>query len=115
MRYSTLERSQLMNLRKENNQKDAVKCETCGSVWFEEVDVARFREDHLVVEGQRVPRLESSNYVLLKCICCKDYTAPNNTHTPMAQVKNYYSHLIETLEGVHDKRIKEEKKDENPA
>lgn len=100
--------------REAARQKDleSVSCPTCDSQWFEEVTVCRFKLDHFVALGQKIPRRPNQQeYVMLKCVRCGDYLEPRVSVDMRDMAHEGYEFLLETLEGKHDSRESEKKED----
>lgn len=110
--WTNFERDNNMALREqEKRQKEVILCNGCGCKFFQEIEVRRYRADHNIVIGQKVPPAANYNtsYMLLQCVRCGDYTEPNVdsdfTHNLAA---TGYHEFTDTLEGKGDTREKKE-------
>lgn len=93
----------------EKRDLECISCPSCGSQWFEQVRVSRFKADHNIVLGQDVPpRPSTIPYVLLRCILCKDLLEPRVLHNTRDVVGGDYNHFLDTIEGKHDSRKEKE-------
>ena len=104
--YAEMERA-ARAVRDAQNGKDleSISCPTCDSQWFEQVVVCRFKLDHHVALGQKVPyRPNQQDFVMLKCVRCNDYLEPKISMDLRDTSSDSYGFLKETLEGKGDKR-----------
>lgn len=101
-------------IREQQRSKDleCISCPTCDSQWFEEVTICRFKLDHFVALGQKIPRRPNQQeFVMLKCIRCKDYLEPRVSIDLRGAASDGYDFLKDTLEGKDDAREKLKEKD----
>lgn len=91
---------------------ECISCPSCGSQFFEELEVAKFKASHNVILGQPVPiKPGSQPYILLKCIYCGDLLEPRVDNNTRDVLHGDYDQLLDTIEGKLDNRKKEEKKE----
>lgn len=76
----------------------AVKCPVCSCEFFQEVRVNRYDKDSSSLIGQEVPRVETTNFVLLQCIKCKEYLEPNITGQRQDLLGKLYQQFVNQLE-----------------
>jgi len=107
--YAEFERQQNQILKNlEKRDLECISCPSCSSQWFEQVRVSRYKADHNIVLGQDVPPKPSTiPYVLLRCVCCKDFLEPRVLHNTRDVVGGDYNHFLDTLEGKFDSREQE--------
>ena len=112
--YEDFERQQnaFMEQMKKHDMQ-CVSCPNCGSQFFEQFEVAKFKADHNVILGQDIPISPgSAPYKLLRCVFCKDVLEPRIIHHTRDVIGGDYDQLLDTLEGKLDIRPKVEKKKE---
>jgi transcription elongation factor Elf1 len=112
--WTEWERSQLAAVRaQEARDNECISCPKCGSQWFVQLDVSRFKADHVLVVGQPVPDKPGAiPYKLLMCVRCMDMLEPHVTQAPRDVAGRDYNNFIDTLEGAHDQRKEVEEKKE---
>jgi hypothetical protein len=94
--------------KRQEKEKASMKCPTCSSLWFEEVQVARFKEDHWIAAGQSVPfAVGTQPYKLLKCVRCNDFLEPRMNMDTADYAVAGYAELTDTLQGKGDTRKKD--------
>lgn len=97
---------------------DLIRCPTCDSTFFEQVEVSRYQVNHNIIIGQDVPKdPKSMPYKILRCIRCGDLLEPRVLHNTRDVGRDAYDDLLDTLEGKGDKRqnLKEDQKPGEPA
>ena len=91
--------------RQQGIDLECISCPTCNSQWFEEVEVSRYKLDHFVALGQKLPQRPGQQvFILLKCIHCGDHLEPKVSIDLRDRASESYNFLIETLEGKEDTR-----------
>lgn len=106
MIYSDLQRQIEQQLKeKEKADNECVTCPSCGSIYFESVDVKKFQLHHQVIVGQDIPEKPGIiPYKLLRCIRCSNTIEPRILHNSRDMISNDYDKFLDTMEGKNDKR-----------
>jgi hypothetical protein len=100
----------------EKRDSECVSCPKCSSQWFEEVEVSRYKSDHNIVLGQKVPAKPGTiPYILLRCVTCTDLLEPRVLHNTRDVVGGDYNHFLDTVEGKEDSRVKRKPNNEIPS
>jgi hypothetical protein len=111
--YEQME-AQARAIREQQRGKDleCCSCPTCDSQWFEEVTISRYKLDHYVTLGQKVPqRPNQQAFVMLKCVRCGDFLEPRVSIDLRDFAHDGYDFLKDTLEGKGDTRKEPKKED----
>lgn len=113
MKFSDFERAQATAIKvKEEADLECVSCRGCGCQWFEQITLFRFAVNHNLVLGQEVPpKPGSMGYKFMKCVQCNQIIEPRVQHYARDLAASDYDYLLDTLEGKHDNRKKEEKEE----
>jgi len=101
---------------KEEKSLDLIECPTCGSRWFEQVEFARFKKEHRLVLGQRVPyNAGDVPFQMLRCVHCQHLVEPHTIRQARDLGSDGYDNFLDTVEGLNDTRNKDKIKDEVPS
>lgn len=92
-----------------------LQCPECSSRFFEQITVAKYQSDHVVVLGQEVPiKKGGQRYKMLRCVHCQEMIEPRVLSTPRDMMDGDYGELLDTLEGKVDSRKPKTPKNEIP-
>jgi hypothetical protein len=87
--------------------KEAVKCKSCQSEWFEQIKATKIDMNIICTLGQHAPEDNGLAYsqILLRCLRCGDLQElPVNISGAHKGIQDSYSDLIETLEKPVEKK-----------
>ena len=109
--YDEFERQQsaFMNQMKKQDL-ECLSCKNCGSQFFEQIFVSKFKADHNITLTQKIPVVPpgAESFKLLRCIYCRSITEPRVMPDRRDLMSGDYDKLLDTVEGKNDKRPKEQ-------